>query len=98
MADRTLHRDPAAQAVTDDVRVWYLQIIEQPGHIVGEIFVSNIAVDVGGTPMALHFHGDYSPRFGKFIDPIIPVARDCHKCSVEEHDRFATSVDLVVHL
>ena len=70
MADRTLHRDTAAQAVTDDIRAWDLEIIEQPGHIVGEVFVSNIAFDVGRTPVALHFDRDHFPRFGKFADPV----------------------------
>ena len=43
MADRTLHRDAAAQAVADDVRAWDLEIIEQRGHIVGEVFGANRA-------------------------------------------------------
>jgi hypothetical protein len=74
MADRTLHRDSAAEAVTDDIRPWDLEIIEQLGHIVGKVFERQIAFDVGRTPVTLHFDGDHFPRFGKFAGPIIPVA------------------------
>ena len=69
-----MDRDAAAKAVTDDVRAWDLEVIEHPGHIVGEVFIGKIAFDVGCTPVALHFDGDHFPRFGKFADPIIPVA------------------------
>jgi len=32
-------------------------------------------LDVGCSPVALHFDGDHFLRFGKFGDPIIPVAQ-----------------------
>ncbi len=35
MADRTLHRAAAAHAVTDAVRAWDFEIIEQRSHIEG---------------------------------------------------------------
>ncbi len=45
------------------MRAWDFEIIEQPGNIVGQVFISNIAVDVGCTPVALHLDGDHYPRF-----------------------------------
>ena len=97
MADRTLHRHAAAQAVTDDVRAWDLEIIEQRGHIVGEVFIADIAFDVGRAPVALHFDGDHFPRFGKFADPVrrsvtpwsCPVVCNCHERAVEQHHGLA---------
>ena len=76
---------------------WDLEIVEQPGHIVGEVFVSNIAFDVGRPPVALHLDGDNFPRFGEFVDPIVPVARDRHERAVQQHHRLAAAVDLVIH-
>ena len=72
MADRTLHRDAAAHAVTDEVRAWDLEIIEHRSHIVGEVFIAEIAIDVGRAPVALHFDGNHFSRFGKFADPVPP--------------------------
>jgi len=40
MANRTLHRIAAAHAVTDEVRAWDFEVIEQRSHIVGEVFDS----------------------------------------------------------
>ena len=73
MPDRTLHCRAAAEAVTDDVRTRDLEMIEQRGNIVGKIFSRNIAIDVGRSPVALHFDGNHFPRFGKLVDPIIPA-------------------------
>src|SRR5215471_21523307 len=97
MADRTLDSDAAAKAVTDDVRAWDFEVIEQPRHIVGEVFISKIAVDVGGTPVTLHFDGNHFPRFGELADPIIPVARNRHDRAVEQYHRLTAPVDLVIH-
>ena len=74
MADRTLHRGSRSQAVTHDVRARDLEIVEQPGNIVRQVFRGYIAFDVGRTPVALHFDGDHFPCFRKLIDPILPVA------------------------
>ena len=75
-----------------------LQKIEQRGHIVGEVFVAEVAFDVGRAPVALHFDGNHFPRFGEFADPPGPVVRDGHERAVEQHHRVAASVDFVVHL
>jgi len=40
------------------------EMIEQRGHIVGEVFIAEIAFDVGRAPVGLHFDGNDSPRFG----------------------------------
>src|SRR5215204_6926184 len=97
MPDRTLYRDAAAQAVTDDIRAWDLEIIEQPGHIIGKVFISNIAFDVGRTPVTLHFDGDHFPRFGELVDPHTPVVRDRHERPMKQHYRLADAVDFVIH-
>src|SRR6185369_4829570 len=87
----------AAQAVTHDVRAWDLEIIEQPCHIVGEVLEREIALDVGSTPVTLHFDGNHFPRFGKFADPHTPVVCNCHERAVKQHYRLAAAVDLVIH-
>ena len=73
MADRAIHRHAAAQAVADDIRAWDLEVVEQRGHVVGEVVIAEIAFDVGRAPVALHFDGDHFPRLGKFADPLGPV-------------------------
>ena len=73
MADRAIQRDTAAEAVAEDIRAWDLQVVEQRGHIVGQVVVREIAARVGRTPVALHFDGDHFPRLGKFGYPLGPV-------------------------
>src|SRR5690606_7216 len=78
---RELYRRAAAEAVTDDVRAFDLQMIEQRGSIVGKILKRNVAVDVGRPAVSLHLDGDNFVRLGKLIDKVFPLARYRHKCS-----------------
>src|SRR5689334_14194350 len=66
-------------------------------NVVREVFVSHIALDISRATMALHFHGDHFPRFGKLPREIAPFIRDCHKRSVEQHHGLTLPVYLVVH-
>jgi len=72
-ADRAIQRDTAAEAVADDIRAWDLEVVEQRGHIVGEVIVGEVTARVSRAAMTLHFDGDHFPRFGKFTDPLGPV-------------------------
>jgi hypothetical protein len=72
-------------------------MIEQRRHIVGEVFLADVAFDVRRAPVALHFDGDHLPRLGEFGDPAGPVVGDGHERAVEQHHRIAASVDFVVH-
>ena len=97
MTDRTLHCHGAAHAVTDEVRAWDFEVIEQRRHIVGEVFGGDVAWDVRRAPMALQFDGNHFPRFGELADPPSPIVGDGHECAVEQHHGIAASVDFVVH-
>src|SRR5437660_1440976 len=97
MADRTLHRYGAAHAVADEIRPRDIELPEQRRHIVGEVFVGDVAWDVRRAPVALHFDGNHFPRFGELADPPGPVVGDGHERAVEQHYRFAAAVDFVVH-
>ena len=97
MADRTLHRHASAHAVADEVRSRDLEMIEQRGHVVGEVFVGDIAWDVRRAAVTLHFDGNDFPRFGELADPPGPVVGDGHERAVKQHHRFAAAVDFVVH-
>src|SRR6266508_1071166 len=97
MADRARHRHAAAHAVADEVRFGDLEMIEQRRHIVGEVFLADVAFDVRRAPVALHFDGDHLPRLGEFGDPAGPVVGDGHERAVKQHHRIAASVDFVVH-
>src|SRR5512145_1559507 len=97
MTDRTLHRDTAAHAVTDEVSAWDFEVIEQRGHIVGEVFKTEIAINFSRAPVALHLDGDHFPRLGEFADPAGPVVGDGHERAVEQYHRIAAAVDFVVH-
>src|SRR5688572_2050475 len=58
MTDGDLHRDPAAHAVTEQIGLRDLQVIEQCGNVVGEAFITEIAIDVARSSMALHLDSD----------------------------------------
>ena len=58
MADGDLHRDAAAHAVTEQIGPRNLEVVEHRGNVVGEVCVTEVAVDVGRASVALHFDGD----------------------------------------
>ena len=45
-------------AVAQHVRLFDFQVVEQGGYVVGEILITEIAIDVGGSTVALHLDGD----------------------------------------
>src|SRR5205807_1454361 len=94
---RTLHRYGAAHAVADEIRPRDIELLEQRRHIVGEVFVGDVAFAVRRAPVALHFDGNHFPRSGELVDPAGPIVGDGHERAVEQHHRFAAAVDFVVH-
>jgi hypothetical protein len=46
MADRSLHRQGSARAVADKVGSRDFEMVEQGGHVVGEVFAGDISWDV----------------------------------------------------
>src|SRR5258708_3502453 len=54
-------RDIPYETLADDVAA----LLEQRRHIVGEVFVGDVAWDVRRAPVALHFDGNHFPRFGE---------------------------------
>jgi hypothetical protein len=53
MADGDLHRDAAAHAVTEQIGLLDFEVIEHRVTVVGEVFITEIAVDVGRASVAL---------------------------------------------
>src|SRR5262245_37958996 len=98
MADRTLHRHGSTHAVADKVRSRDLEVNEQCGYVVGEVFVGDISWDVSRAAVTLHFDGNDLPCFGELADPPGPIVGDGHERAVKQHHRFAAAVDLVVHV
>ena len=89
MSDRTLHCRAAAKAITEDVCLGNFEIIEQRGNIVGEVFRTDIALDVGRAPVTLHFNGDHFARLRKFLDLCLQLlqperTRDAGVCKRDE--------------
>ena len=97
MADGRQHGDAAAEAVPNEVGRGNLEIVEQCRDIVGQIFVAEIALDVGDSSMPLHLHGDDLPGFRELGNHLRPVGRDGHERAVQQDDGLALAVDFVVH-
>src|SRR5262249_24063033 len=73
VANSKLHGNASTHAVAQHICLWDLQIVEQGRYVVGEIFITEIAVDIGGATMALHFDCDNLPAFFKPRDRVRPI-------------------------
>ena len=98
MADRDLDRDAAAHVVAEEVSPLDLEDIEHSGDVVGQARVAELALDVGRAAVPLHLDGADLARLRELADPRRPVVRDRHERAVEQHERIAAAMDLVLHL
>jgi hypothetical protein len=63
MPDGDLLGGVAAKAVAEDIDLLNAEVFQQRGGVVGQLFVGQRAVDIGGTSVTLEFDGDDLSRF-----------------------------------
>ena len=96
MADGELEGDPAAHAVAEGVGLIDPQVPHQGRHVVGHPLVGYGPVDVGGASVSLHLGDDHPPGLGQ-AGQDRPHGVDRHVGAVQQDQRPAFAVDLIVH-
>ena len=98
MTNGDLQSGRAAIAETHDVCFVDLELLEQCRHVVGVLLKTQRPVDVRSVPVRLQLDGDDAMRFGEFRQHA-PICRfNCRSSAVNQHQRPAAAVNLVIHL
>ena len=86
MPDRHLQGNATAHAVPQQVRSWDFQVVEQGSDVIGEVFMTEVAIDIDGAAMALQLDGDHLPALGQLWEQVGPVVGDGHERTVQQAD------------
>ena len=98
MPSRDFQADAAAEAVPEEVGLLDAELPEQRHDVIGEGRWRHLSVDVSGVSVALHLDGDDPVGLSQGRDHRSEALADRKRTSVQEHERRAAAVDLVVHL
>jgi hypothetical protein len=96
MADRELEPDAAPHAVAKHVRRLDAQQAKETCHVFGHISKRERSFNIGGVAVTLQLDGDYSEGRSQRGQQILEAALDCAEGAVEENERSASTMDLVV--
>ena len=97
MAHGDLQRDTASHTVAENVGALAPEVLEQRRDVVRQLLVGQRPIDVGRAPVALELDRNDLPRSRQNRDQLPEVALDRSVGSVQQHQRLAAAVDLVVH-
>jgi hypothetical protein len=98
VVDGHLEGDGRAAGVPEDVGVLDAEVAQERGGVVGPVLDGQRAVDVGGVPVRLLLDRDDLPGLGEGRDHPAKVDLDGGQVAVQENQRPAGAVDLVVHV
>ena len=98
MPNRQLQPGGAAHAVADDVGLRDGEMVHHGRDVIRKLLVAEGTVDdIGRVPMALELHGDDLVMLGQGGQDRSPQV-DRPKGAMEQQQRLAAAMDLVVHL
>ena len=95
VVDRGLERDPAAERVADEVDLLEPEVLDEGGDVVAHRDEADRPVDVGRAPVALEVGEDDAVSGGELVGHR-PEHLARPESAVEQHQRPAAAVDLVV--
>jgi hypothetical protein len=97
MLDCRADRTCAAERMADQVGLRDLERVEQRRDVVAHHGERHRSVRVRGTAVALHLNCDHWPRLRQRLHPALHLA-DRGQPSMEQNQRFALAVDLVIEV
>jgi len=95
-AERDRVRDQAAEAETEQVGPGDSQMIQQRDDVTGQRLDRHRAAGVGGVPVPLELGRDHLPGRREGFEQRPEAEVDGQQAAVEQHERPAAAVDLVV--
>ena len=97
MAKCDLDRRVASVAEAEKVGMFYVELFEEFGDVVGVLFEGGGGFAVRGTAVRLTFEGDNFAGFGKQRHDAAETRLDRRASAVDEHQRLPAAVELVIH-
>ena len=102
MPQGDLQRDLAAVAVSEEVGLGDVQVLEQRDGVIGGLREGEGTVDVRGAAVSLLVEGDHLSRPREQREQLAERGLDVRAAAVQQHERYAVlrrlSLDLVVEL
>ena len=98
MAGRDRQADAAPEAVPKEVRLLDAKLPEQGHDVIREVLQRHLSIDVRGMAVSLHLNRYDPVALSQGRDHGSEGQTDRERASVQEHERRATAVDVVVHL
>ena len=98
MVDRKFQGDGTAGAVTENVSAVDAETVEQADDVAGVARWGELPIDVRRAAVTLHLHADHLVALGQHRNERGEVQVDGQHASVQEHQRRARPVGLVVEV
>ena len=86
---RQLQGHPAAKAEAEHVGLADAEVVQQRGHVTGQVAQVDVPVDVGGAPVSLQLGGDHLAVGGQLGPDVAERQVDGHQPAVQQHERPA---------
>src|SRR5260221_2523768 len=97
-AQSNLQGDSAPRAIAEEIGLLDLEMTQESSGVLRQLLETERAINVGCAPMSLLLNSDNPPRRGKLRQPLAERGADGREIAVQQHQRPAAAVYLVVHL
>src|SRR5260221_12031934 len=97
-AESDLQGDSASRAIAEEVGLLDLEMTQESSGVLRPLLETERAINVGCVPMSLLLNSDNPPRRGKLRQHLAERGADGREIAVQQHQRPAAAVYLVVHL